>query len=103
MITIDNQTLSIILAIVILLVFNKQVLRLCLGLFVSVSSIILAVVSVVLCALVVFFVAAPTTVLTCYLLDKVSDGRKTTNSTVVQDFCGIKPTRSNRAQVSNKY
>lgn len=100
---IDNQTISIILATVALLVFSKQILRLCLGLVVSVSSIVLAVISVVLCALVVFFVSAPTTVLTCYLLDKVSEGRQTTNSTVVQDFCGIKPPQQHRVHTSNKY
>ena len=100
---IDNQTLSIILATVTLLVFSKQILRLCLGLLVSVSSIVVAVVSVVLCALLVFFVAAPTTVLTCYLLDKVSEGKQTTNSTVVQDFCGIKPPHQHRINTSSKY
>ena len=96
--TIDNQSLYTILAIVSLLVFSRAILRLSLGLFVSVASITISLVSVVLCVLLVFAVAAPTCVITCYIADSVSKG-KGTDSKLIQQICGLKP----RTVTTEKY
>jgi hypothetical protein len=94
----EQQTILAILTAVSLFVFSRQILRLCLSLFVSVSSIILAVVSLVCCVLLIFFVAAPTVVITCYVVGQIANG-KGTHSRVVEQVCDIRPPKS----MSNRY
>jgi len=88
-----QQTILIALFVIALFAFSRSILRLCLSLFVSVSSIILAVVSLVCCVLLIFFVAAPTVVITCYVVGQIADG-KGTHSKLVEQVCDIHPPRS---------
>jgi hypothetical protein len=95
---IDNQSLYIILSVIALVVFSRAILRICLGLLLSVASITISLVSVVLCVVLIFAVGAPTCVLTCYLADSLTKGRGT-DSKLIQQVCGLKP----RRVVTEKY
>lgn len=105
-ITFENSC-YVVLAVLVLLICSRQILNLCLGLFVSIASIIMAIVSVVVCALMIFFIGLPTVTLTCYAVAKVSNGQGT-ESELVRDMCGIGSSKSTQHKEhhytsSNKY
>lgn len=99
---ISNHELLIAASILSLFLFSRQILRLCLGLFVSVSSIILAIVAIVCCTLLIFIVAAPTLFLTCYVVGQVADG-KPTNSRLIESVCNAEGSHKHNVSTSRKY
>lgn len=88
----EHQSLIAVFVLLGLFVFSRQILRLCLGVFVSVSSIMLAVISVVVCALLIFVVAGPTVVLTCYVVGQASEGKQI-HSPLVNKLCASDSTK----------
>lgn len=88
----DTQTLYIIGIVLFLMLFSRSILRLCVGFFVSVSSLMLAVFSLVCCVLLIFVIAAPTVVLTCYVVGKAANG-KGTHSRLVEQLCDVKSSK----------
>lgn len=96
MIAVDNQTIYITLAVLASLLLSKQILHLCLSLFLSITSVTITVVSIFVCLVLMLVVLGPASVLTCYFVGKIDQTKGNTSSTFVYDVCGIKPHKANR-------
>lgn len=77
------------LIVLCLILFSRQILYVCLSLFVSTVCIVLALVSIVVCSILIIVVAIPTATFTCFV------ARKEANSAVaqwsfVQQMCDLK-------------
>jgi len=96
------QTWHIVLCVAGALLFSRQILKVSMSLFLSVSSLVVALLSLVLCSILVIVILFPTVIVTCMFASDVAGG-KPTNSDLLNSVCRIGEKNKHEMYQTQKY